>query len=141
MFDVYIAGELSGSTTPDERKKFYEDIVEVCKDCGLSAYLPHHHTDPIKHAHISPQEVYKKDYDMISNAKLIIAYVGRPSLGVGTELEIARNNNTGIILIFHKDDRVSRMARGNPGVKKIIQYESEEDALRKLRKYLQKYTQ
>ena len=137
MFDAYVAGELTRCATPEEQKKFYEGIAEVCKECGFSVSLPHQHTDPIAPPHVSPQEVYKKDYDIVANAKVIIAYVGQPSLGVGIELEIAKNNNTDIILIFRKDEKVSRMARGIPGVK-AIQYESQEDALNQLKKALEK---
>lgn len=138
MFDVYVAGELTRCANPEEQKKFYEDIAELCRECGLSVYLPHQHTDPIKHPHVSPEEVYKKDYDIVANAKIIIAYVGQPSLGVGIELEIAKNNNTGIILVFQKDEKVSRMARGIPDVK-IIRYDSKEDALNQLRAELKGY--
>jgi hypothetical protein len=137
MFDVYVAGELTRSANPDEQKKFYEDIAQICREAGLSVYLPHQHTDPISHPHLSPEEVYRKDYDIVANAKIIIAYVGQPSLGVGIELEIAKNNNIDIILIFRKDEKVSRMARGIPGVK-AIQYESQKDALNQLKKALKK---
>jgi hypothetical protein len=138
MFDVYISGELTRCENPDEQKKFYVDIAVVCKELGYSVYLPHENTDPIKHPDVTPQEVYRKDYEIVSNAKYIIAYVGKPSLGVGIEIEIAKNSNVFIILIFHKDDKISRMARGNPGVKRIIQYESKEDALNQIRDALRR---
>lgn len=138
MFDIYVAGELTRSEDPEEQKKFYEEIAEVCRELGYSVYLPHQHTDPVEHPDVAPQEVYMKDYGIVANAKYLVAYVGKPSLGVGTELEIAKNNNTRIILLFHKSDKVSRMATGNPGIKKIIQYESRGDALKQLRGALKK---
>ncbi len=139
MFDIYISGGLTRSENPDGQEKFFENIAELCEELGFSVYLPHKHTDPIKHPNITPKEVYEKDYGIVANAKIIIAYVGEPSLGVGIELEIAKNNNTDIVLIFHKNDKVSRMARGVPGVKFIVQYDSEEDALNQLRDVLRNY--
>lgn len=136
MHDIYVAGALTVSDNPEGQKRFYERIADVCQEAGFRAYLPHKSTDPRKHPNVTPEDVYRKDYEMVAKAKIIIAYVGAPSLGVGTELEIAKNNSTDIVLIFHKNETVSRMPKGNPGVKKIIIYESEEDALDQIREYL-----
>lgn len=136
MYDIYIAGSLTNSKNPDEQKKFYEEIAEVCKQSNFSVYLPHQHTDPIQHPDVSPEEVYNKDYEKVVKANCIVAIVDKPSLGVGIELEIAKNNNTGIILVYHKDEKISRIVRGNPGIKHTIQYETKEDALRRLRTIL-----
>jgi hypothetical protein len=137
MFDIYIAGELTRCSDSEKRKEFYEAIAEICKRAGFSVYLPHQHTDPVAHPNVSPKEVYRKDFDIVAKARMIIAYVGEPSLGVGTELEIAKNNDTDIILHHFNSDKVSRMALGNSGVKKIITYDSEDECLEKLRGFLQ----
>ncbi|MBU2104189.1 MAG: DUF4346 domain-containing protein, partial [Nanoarchaeota archaeon] len=59
---IYIAGKLTGDASPEESKKFYEDIASVAEQSGFNAYLPHKFTDPIEHPHISAIEVYEKDY-------------------------------------------------------------------------------
>jgi len=129
---IYIAGTLTHTRFPDKTKKFYERIAEVATQKGFEAYLPHKHTDPIEHAHISAREVYEKDYEMISDSDIMICFVGEPSLGVGTELEIAKNNNVKIILIYPKEQKISREALGNPAISEKIIYSSEEEALDKL---------
>ena len=138
MVDIYVGGELTLRENPEEKRRFYEKIANLCRELGFSAYLPHEYSDPELHPKETPQQIYEEDYKRVANAKIMIAYVGRPSLGTGTELEIAKNNNTDLILVHHKDEKVSRMARGNPAVKHIIQYESEEDLLNQLREILSK---
>lgn len=129
---AYIAGTLTSARFPDKTKKFYEKIAEVVAQKGFEAYLPHKHTDPVEHAHISAREVYEKNHEMISNSEIVICFAGEPSTGVGTELEIAKNNNVKIILIYSKEQKVSREALGNPAVAERIIYSSEEEALDKL---------
>lgn len=136
MPQVYVTGELTLCKNPEEQKKFYEAIAAVCEETGFSTYLPHKHTDPIDHPDVTPREVYEKDHDIVANAEYLIAYAGQPSLGVGIELEIANKNDTRIIMMLHKDDKVSRMALGCPGVDTLIAYESEEDALEQVQKAL-----
>jgi nucleoside 2-deoxyribosyltransferase len=137
MHDVYIAGALTNSRNPEGRKKFYEAIARACEEAGLEAYLPHMFTDPVDHPDISPQEVYLRDFAMVSGASLLIACVDEPSLGVGTELEIAKCAGVKIVLLYRSDGSPpGRMVRGNPAVVKEIAFESEEDAIRQLREFL-----
>ena len=103
---------------------------------GISAYVPHKHTDPMEHPEHTPQDVYNRNHDIVANARMIIAYVGEPSIGVGGELEIAKNNDTEIIIHFFRNEKVSRMARGNPSVVTEITYETEDECLEKIREFL-----
>jgi nucleoside 2-deoxyribosyltransferase len=137
MYDVYIAGELTRSDNPERMKQFYERISAVCKEAGLNPYLPHQHTDPREHPEHTPQYVYQRNRDIISNAKLIIAYVGKPSLGTGCELEIANSSKVKALLHHFNGEKVSRMARGSPSVVKVISYDTEEDALRLISEFLE----
>lgn len=136
MHDIYIAGGLTRCKDPGRMKRFYEKIADACREAGFSPYLPHQHTDPREHPEHAPQDVYAKNHEIVSKARMIIAYVGEPSLGVGSELEIAKNNRTRIILHFFSTDKVSRMARGNPAVLKTITYDSEDEAISKIREFL-----
>ncbi len=135
---IYISGPLTRLKEPEKVKKFYEQIGEVCKEAGFSPYVPHLRTDPVKNADISPQEVWFTDFRLVKNACLLIAYVDEPSLGVGAELEIARYNGVPCILLYRKDGRVSRMARGNPAVLKEVIFEDFKDCLFKLKKFLER---
>lgn len=128
---IYISGAL---THADENKKLvYEKISKICRTVCLNIYVPHlNGTDPIKHPAITPQEVWQKDHQEVASADLIIAYVGLPSLGVGAELEIARITNSDIILWWHKNEKVSRMALGNPAIIAQIEADDENDLYEKL---------
>ena len=130
---VYVSGPLTGVPNVLVLKKFYEKIAQICLDLKMTAYLPHLKSDPIKHANIPPEDVYKMDSHQVIIADLIIAYIGVPSLGVGAELEIAHYNNIPIILLYEAGDKpVSRMARGNPAVINQIVFIDFDDAIIKL---------
>lgn len=133
---VYVSGPLTGVKDLSSLKAFYEKIGEVCTLIGASPYIPHQLTDPIIHSYLSPEDVYTRDREQVINANLVIAYVGIPSLGVGQEVEIARENSVPIILIFESDKTVSKMVLGNPGVKLVVTEVTREIILAKLMKFL-----
>jgi nucleoside 2-deoxyribosyltransferase len=116
MKTIYISGPLTDVPNADVLKAFYEQIGEVCLYLGLVPYIPHQHTDPILHSDYSPQAVYDLDRRNIVKADWVVAYVGRPALGVGQEIEIARANGIPVILLYERGRSVSRMVRGNPAV-------------------------
>lgn len=132
---AYIAGALS-QLKNKEKKQFYERIAEVCRACAIEPYLPHLKTDPIETPLLRPKEVYEWNYNQIKNSDFLIAYIGEPSLGVGTELEIAKREDVQVIALYEKDTIVSRMARGNPAVIYTIEYTDEEKALYELKNFL-----
>ncbi len=94
---AYISGALTGVGKPERLKGFYEEIGRVCEGAGITPYIPHQHTDPIANPDLSPGEVYERDRAEVRGSDLVIAYVGVPSLGVGTELEMAREAGVPII--------------------------------------------
>lgn len=126
---VYISGALTRVEEPEELKGFYEEIGGVCRSVGLTPYIPHQHTDPIADPDISPEEVYERDRIEVQNSDLLIAYVGIPSLGVGSELEMAKESGVPIILLYEEDRPVSRVARGNPAIVAQVCFETFEEAL------------
>lgn len=125
---VYISGALTNAS----RKQFYEDIGKIVDSLGYRAYIPHLHTDPEKNPDATPKEVYDIDMEKVEGSCLIIAYVGYPSLGVGAELERASAKNIPIILLYQKEERISRLALGVPSVKEIISFDEEGQALERL---------
>jgi len=135
---VYISGPLTGIDKSHLLKDFYEDVGKLCREFDMMPYIPHQHTDPERHPKVTPKKVFIKDKKQIMKSKLVIAYVGAPSLGVGAELAIAEANNVPIILLYEKERRISRMTKGTSTVIAKIAFIDLDDALRKLRKILSK---
>jgi nucleoside 2-deoxyribosyltransferase len=135
---VYISGALTevNVNDPTSLKRFYESIAELCKTLGMKPYVPHLNSDPVVHPHLDPKQVYEMDKREIAGSDIVIAYVGFPSLGVGQEIEIARENEVPVILLYEQSKRISRMARGNPAVIAQIAFADFEDGLRQLRSVL-----
>lgn len=133
---IYIAGALTNS----HQKEVYEKIGEICRSIAQEVYVPHLcGTDPVKNPDVTPEVVWRVDEREVSSADLIIAYVGRPSLGVGGELEIARLAGTDIILWWLRGEKVSRLPRGNPAVIKQIEAKNKNDLYNKLTDILKNY--
>ena len=116
MADVYVSGPLTGQPNVDTLKAFYEKIGEICLHLGMQPYIPHQHSDPIFHSELSPEYIYNLDREKVAKANLVVAYVGLPSTGVGLEIEIARQHNIPVILIYETGRAVSRMVRGSPAI-------------------------
>ena len=89
---------------------------------------------------LTPQEVDHLDRTAVLNSALVIAYIGRPALGPGIEIEIARAAKIPVVVIYEADrlsqKKVSRLARGNPAVVKEISFANKNDAERQLREFL-----
>lgn len=133
---VYVSGALTGVPEPEILKGFYEAIAEACEKADFEPYVPHLVSDPIQNPDMTPREVYELDKEQVTRADLVIAYVGEPSLGVGSEIEIARQNGISVILMMKEGVRVSRMARGNPAVTAELRFKGYEDGVRKLTEFL-----
>jgi len=129
---VYISGVLTDGDEIGDLKTFYEEIGQVCKELGLEPYIPHQHTDPAAHPQFTPRDIYQKDRRQIAASRLVVAYVGRPSLGVGAEIEIAHQCGVPVILLYEGGKTISRMARGNPAVAEEVIFTDFEDALARL---------
>ncbi len=134
---IYVSGELTHAG--EEIKAVYKKVAEICRPFCANNYVPHAGgTDPVRNPDISPTEVWQRDHRQVATADLLIAYVGKPSLGTGAELEIARITAANIILWWFKGERISRMALGNPAVTEQIEAISKEDLYKKLNDILEK---
>ncbi len=137
---AYICGPLT--EIPENQrpavKKFYEEIADVVeKVTEKRAFVPHEHYDPIKHAHFSPPEVDTAERRQVCmQTSMLIVVAIAPSWGGGIEVEMAHGSGVPAILLYEKGKRLSRLLRGNPAIKKMIEYENEKDALEKLEKYI-----
>jgi len=112
---AYLAGALTHSGESD--RNLYEELASICRSLGIETYVPHlWGTDPLANPEILPEEIWEITNRQVNSLDFLIAYVGKPSLGTGAELEIARIANLPIILWWFKGEKVSRMALGNPAV-------------------------
>lgn len=110
----------------------------MCKEFHMVPYIPHQHTDPEKHPDITPRQVTKKDKKQVTQSSLVIAYVGRPSIGVGFELAIAEENKIPVILLYEKGKQISRIGLGRPKESRKIAFTDFDDALKQLRRLFQR---
>jgi len=134
---IFFAGPLTNLQNPEKMKAFYIKLSDLAKELGHEpfwAFLSG--TDPIKNPDISASDVYKRDTEQIAKSDIVIAYIGEDSTGTGEEIEFAKTYNVPVVLLYEKGDVVSRMVKGNPAIKKEIAFESEDDALTKLKEYL-----
>lgn len=150
MTDVYISGSLRH--IPRERWGIYENIGKVVESFGLKPYIPHIHTpqninhtvDTIMSSNGDFEDGFHKDIfhnDIlhVENSKLVIAEVSNPSLGSGIELGVALKIGKPIICLARKNAVVTSLVRGaaQSGMMQIIRYETEEDALSRLKNLLE----
>lgn len=132
MKTVYISGPLTGVSNITSLKNFYEQIGNICFQLGMQPYIPHKHSDPILHRDLLPETIYRMDREHVSSADWVVAYVGTPAVGVGQEIEIAREYNIPVILLYETERAISRMVRGNPAVRAEVTGEDLEGILLKL---------
>ena len=63
-------------------------------------------------------------------ARVVIAYAGIPSFGVGIEVELAREHGVPVILVAERERPVSRLLLGNPAVVEVVRF-ADLDGLRR----------
>lgn len=120
--EAYISGALSSLGEGALGRLFYELLGEIVGEAGLTAYLPHRHTDPVAAPDLAPQAVYEVDRRRVSAARVLVVYAGLPSFGVGIEVEIAREHGVPVILVVERDRPVSRMLLGSPAVAEVVRF-------------------
>lgn len=145
---VYISGPLTSvdSETMAVLKAFYESVGGICNEFGFEAYIPHVFSDPDQAANLTAAQVDLIDRKAVTSSYLVLAYVGIPALGCGIEVEMAYHANVPVFLMYEDDEtlevlekRVSRLVKGNPGVKKHIRFITFESALHAIREALQEF--
>jgi nucleoside 2-deoxyribosyltransferase len=112
MLAVYISGALMGASDLQRVRKLYEALASVCERQGCTAYLPHRNTDPETAASLSTESVVEQDIAKMSEADVILAYLGEPSLGVGAEIAMAVQQGKHILALYESSRKVSRFIKG-----------------------------
>lgn len=129
--EAYVSGALTSLEDGARTRLFYELLAEVVEGAGLRAYLPHRVTDPVTAAHLDPRAVYDIDRAHVTGSRVVVAYAGIPSFGVGIEVELAREHGIPVILVVERDRTVSRLLLGNPAVVEVVRF-GDLDGLRRL---------
>ena len=128
--DAYVSGALTSLEDGARTRLFYELLAEVVGAAGLRAYLPHRVTDPEAATHLDPRAVYDIDRAHVTGSRVVVAYAGIPSFGVGIEVELAREHGIPVILVVERDRTVSRLLLGNPAVVEVVRF-ADLDGLRR----------
>ncbi len=122
--EAYVSGALTSLEDGGRTRLFYELLAEVVEAAGLRAYLPHRVTDPDAStaADLDPRAVYDIDRAHVTGSRVVVAYAGIPSFGVGIEVELAREHGIPVILVVERDRTVSRLLLGNPAVVEVVRF-------------------
>jgi hypothetical protein len=128
--EAYVSGALTALEEGARMRLFYELLAEVIESVGLRAYLPHRVTGPVAAAHLEPRAVYDIDRAHVTSARVVVAYAGIPSFGVGIEVELAREHAVPVVLVVERERTVSRLLLGNPGVVEVVRF-ADLDGLRR----------
>ncbi len=128
--EAYVSGALTALEDGARMRLFYELLAEVVESVGLRAYLPHRVTDPVAAADIEPRAVYDIDRAHVTSSRVVVAYAGIPSFGVGIEVELAREHAVPVVLVVERDRTVSRLLLGNPAVVDVVRF-TDLDGLRR----------
>ncbi len=128
--EAYVSGALTALDDGARMRLFYELLAEVVESVGLRAYLPHRVSDPVAAAHLEPRAVYDIDRSHVTAARVVVAYAGIPSFGVGIEVELAREHFVPVVLVVERERTVSRLLLGNPAVVEVVRF-ADLDGLRR----------
>jgi len=120
--EAYVSGALTSLEDGARTRLFYELLAEVVESAGLRAYLPHRVTDPVTTPNLDPRAVYDIDRAHVTGSRVVVAYGGIPSFGVGIEVELAREHGIPVILVVERDRTVSRLLLGNPAVVEVVRF-------------------
>jgi len=140
---IYVAGRIDNNDP--ELLGFYERVTKLLESLDFKVWLPHRDARKlIKEKYRSFEDralaLYIEAEKVIKErVKLILAYVGRPSLGTGQELQIGREIGIDIVGLAKEDDVVTPTVLGNPSLRLLIRFRDMNDLLGKLKNYFSKY--
>lgn len=126
---AYIAGAIT-HLGDESYLQWYEAIGKALEEHGYEAFIPHRDIHSPKHA--PTEEIHPRNHQAAKQADLVIAYVGRPSTGVGMTLELAFNEGIRTILLSEKDATLSEMILSLPNVFEHIRFNNKDVAIEEL---------
>ena len=126
MENILILGSLPKA---EEEMKLYNSVVEVCKSFATEVKSP---IDTAKFKG-SEQERYKRAFQAVKNADLVIGEQSQPSTGQGMEIRECAILDKPLIVVAKEGSKVSGLVKGCPVTKEIIYYQDIEDLKLKLK--------
>ena len=140
---AYICGPIRELDTLTRKQvmRFYQRIADVFKEVtGLDAFVPHKRFDPENYVD-TPKEIDRVErYQVCNRTSLLIVAAVAPSWGGGIEVEMANQNNVPVVILCEreklKNRKLSRLLMGNHAIEKIIEYDTEDEAVHKLMEWL-----
>ncbi|HZT14620.1 MAG TPA: helix-turn-helix domain-containing protein [Gaiellaceae bacterium] len=126
---AYLASALTGLSEDQRRLVFHlsDTVAEVCRRHGIDVYEPRKATDPVHHAGVPAETVWRVDRERVVSSDVLIHLGHFPSTGAGEELDFAYSAMVPIVLISHGEMPLSRMVTGIPGFKVEITYVEPEE--------------
>jgi hypothetical protein len=130
--DVYMSGPLSAVSDVEQNRleqEVYNKVDDACLEIGLDCYCPHQ-TKTTPSNSIEHGQIWDIDYEMVVSSDVLVAYISHPALGVGAEIEMAREAHNDIILLVEYDDweadmeDVSRLVTGNPAIRDLLDFQT-----------------
>lgn len=134
----YVAGSLTQNGTNEDLLRLYERVGDVCRTNGFDVYLPHiaKRQAVEKRVQLSPETIFDWDISQLKTSKLVVAFIGTPSLGVGIELGAAAFLGIPIITFCAEGTQVSPMVLGHPFLYEHFFFHGEEDCIQRLTRSL-----
>lgn len=114
---IYFSASMSGGR---DQAHLYPAIIEALQAKGevLTAFVGDQGMTQMGETDMAPDEIYKRDIDLITQCHMMVADVTVPSLGVGVEIAHARQLGKPVLALFQPKEgqRLSAMIEGDPNV-------------------------
>lgn len=126
---IYFAGSISGGR---QQAHLYPRFIEELGRYGevLTEFVGNSGFTRMGEQDTTPQSIYQRDAEYISQCDVMVADVTVPSLGVGVETALASARGIPILALYQPGTgrKLSAMVAGNPNVT-VKEYQSREEAL------------
>ena len=114
---IYFSASISGGR---DQAHLYPAIIEALEAKGevLTAFLGDQGITRLGESEMTPEEIYRRDIDLITQCDMMVADVTVPSLGVGVEIAHAQQLGKPVLALFQPKEgrRLSAMIEGDPNV-------------------------
>ena len=98
----------------------YPAIIEALQTHGevLTAFVGDQDMTQMGESGLTPDEIYRRDVDLVRECGMMVADVTVPSLGVGVEIAQAGHEGKPVLALFQPKEgqRLSAMIEGDPNV-------------------------
>jgi hypothetical protein len=126
---IYFCGAILGGR---QNAAVYQVIVAHLERLGHQVLTKHVAWPDVVSAEssVSPQQVFRRDMDWLTECDAVVAEVTTPSLGVGYEIAEALHLRKPVLCVYRQGAAVTKLLTGNtsPGIR-VAEYGSEAEML------------